>query len=485
MALNAMVTHPSPSTSAAAPLWRGGPRAPRARQAALLGALAVLLLCVALGWAAVSLGDVVASRPAFIVALPLLIGMLFAFVLHPQALVLAVVLLRGAADPVFQGTQLAGVGGLGGLVNLAVIALAAALVLRDRSRVPAAAWWAWLPFLLVQLGGLVHSPDPVPAARLVLGQISTAAMFFVAFHLVSDLRSLERALRLVVASSLPVAALTLVAIAGGNVASSLDGLETVSGRYGAPFPHPNILAFYLVLVIGVLLYLSRSLAGRAGALTWLAYAGYMLLLLGLLYATKTRSAWMAAALLFLLYGLLVERRYLVYLLLAPALAMLVPEFRDRVLDLGQGNAVVQYAKLNSFAWRQLIWTSGLEWMEPLRYLAGYGNHAFFVHSIDFFPLAGGRNLGAHSVYVQLFFDLGVLGVAAFVWLFWAAAGLMRPTLRLDRRAGVVFGALLVSYLVVAASDNLLGYLVFNWYFWFTIGAVCAAARQVTSPEPLR
>lgn len=447
--------------------------------------LGLVLVGVVAGLLSVFFGDVSASRPAFIVALPLLIAMGFAFVVSPKSLVIAVIVLRGGMDPVFQNLGWGAAGGVGGMVNLAVIGLAFVLVLREPARVPRAAWWAWGPFLVMQFVGLVYSPDFYPSLRLVLAQVSTFAMFLLAFHLVDDFKSLDKALRLVVASSLPVVMLTIIAIARGATASSVEGIETVSGRYAGPFPHPNILAFYLVLIIGVVLYLWKRSRSTSGWGTKLGCAAYLLLLLALLYATKTRSAWLSAALLFFLYGIFFERRFLLYLVAAAALAMLIPEFRDRVLDLGQGNDVVQYARLNSFAWRKLIWTSGLSWMSPSHYLAGYGYNGFFIHSLTFFPMAGGRSSGAHSVPVQLFFDLGIVGLASFLWLFWASFKLMQPAYRLDSLLGILFGGVLVSYLLVSSSDNMLGYLVFNWYFWLTVGVVCAVAPTSRPPNAER
>ena len=41
-------------------------------------------------------------------------------------------------------------------------------------------------------------------------------------------------------------------------------------------------------------------------------------------------------------------------------------------------------------------------------------------------------------------------------------------------------AVVVQYLVVSFSDNMIRYLVFNWYFWFTVGGACALATAGAS-----
>jgi len=421
-------------------------------------------------------------RPVFFVVLPLLIAVGLAFAINPKALVIAVFILRGGADQIFQGTQIGGGPGLGALINLAMILLAAVLQLKDRASVPRLAWTAWLPFLGMIFVGLAYTPDFVPALRFAFALASTFAVFVISFHLVADERSLDKLLKIILFSSIPVVVITFVGMAQGRSASSLEGMETTVGRYGGPFPHPNILAFYAVLILGILLYLWKRKKGTEGsALRTAGYLAYTIVMLVILYVTKTRSAWMGAILMYFVYGLFVERRYLIYLTFLPILALLIPDIRDRIADLGQGNEVVQYARLNSFAWRKLLWENALDWMSPARYIFGYGTAAFYWYSVDFFQMAGGFRWGAHSVWVQLFLELGLVGLAAFMWLFYQVAKMVWPFWKQNKAGAVIFLSQLLTYLIVSASDNMLAYLVYNWYFWLAIGGVCAVASRTTFP----
>ncbi|OYT98987.1 MAG: hypothetical protein CFE40_09370 [Burkholderiales bacterium PBB1] len=441
--------------------------------------MAFMAAAFVLGVMCVFIGDATAVKPAFFIGLPLALLIGFAFIISPKTLVLAILLTRAGLDPVFSEAKFAAIGGLGGLVNLAIILLAALLIASDPKRVPRAAWMVWLPFMTIQLIGLGYSPDLLPNVRLFLGQSATMAVFLLAFYLVDDWDSMRRMLKLIVISSFPVAVYTLVCIALGKTSGNLDDVSAASSRYAGPFSHPNLLAFYVVLVMGILLYLWRRKGSTAG---WLSRAGimvYMLVLLVMLFATKTRSAWVSAAALFFLYGLFVERRFLVYLALVGFAAMLVPDVRDRVLALNQGNEVVQYARLNSFAWRKVLWADALNWMGAKQYLFGYGAGGFFFNSPHFFSLSGGHRVGAHSVPVQLLFEVGVIGVSTYLLMFWRT---MRFALRIhmaDRTLAVVASAIVISYLLISFSDNMLAYLVFNWYFWFAVGAVCSVAIRST------
>ncbi|RYE81781.1 MAG: O-antigen ligase domain-containing protein [Oxalobacteraceae bacterium] len=441
--------------------------------------IGLLMVSLFLGLVSVMLGDIVAVKPVFFVALPALIVVAFTFFLSPMALVVAIMLVRAGGDPIFAGTQLGGGAGLGAVLNLALIGLAAMLVMRDPARVPRAAWWACIPFLTMIFVSVPYAPQPMEAIRPALAQLSTFAVFILAFVLVDDFKSLDKVLRLIVASSVPVVAQSLLAIARHDsyaVQYIIDA--AAAGRYAAPLPHPNILAFYVVLVIGVVFYLLKRQRSTASRPLQMVSVCYLLVLFVVLFATKTRSAWVAAMLLFLLHGLFVEKRYLVYLVIAAVASMAIPDIRDRVMDLTQGNEVVQYARLNSFAWRKVVWTSGLSWMSPSHYLFGYGAGSFQFYFTTFYPQDGnGVGFPAHSVPVQMFFEQGLPGLLSFVWLFLSCARMMFPLARRELLGGVLFLALLLTYLVVSASDNMLAYLVYNWYFWLLVGAACAVAMR--------
>lgn len=433
---------------------------------------------VAIGYLTVMVSTLAPDKPALLIVLPVMLLTAFLFFYSREAFLMVVLLVRAGANPIFEETRLAAIGGLGGLLNALVILLAGLIISRDPRRVPRAAWLIWLPFVAMQALGILYSPEKVQAIRLYLGQLSVVALFLVSFYLVTSEADLNKLLRLVTWSSVPVALVTLVYIGLGRTAGIVDGLESGAGRYGGPFPHANILAFYLVLCLGVLLYRWKS--GQIGRqpVTLFAVVGYMLLLIGLLFATKTRSAWISVVFLFVVYGLFRERRYLVYLAIGGMLSMLIPEVRERVMGITQGNEVVQYAQLNSFAWRKLLWEEALTWMSPRRYLTGYGAESFQELSSTFFSMAGRVKWGAHSAAVQVFFELGAIGLIAFVWVYWRTGRMIATLWRARPLLALIGLSLLGANFLVSLSDNMLAYLIYNWYFWLTMGAICALACRI-------
>lgn len=444
----------------------------------------VVALALAIGVIVPFYAELMDYKPARLLALPavLVFGLLLLF--NRMLLLALIIVFRSAGDVILDSTRFSIGGyetGIGGLINLCVIMLACMLVFEKPSRLPKKMTLAWLPFLLVALFGLMISPEKGDAIRSYLTLLSYFSMFIIAFYFVRSAQDFRRCVKLVLWSSTLPAAYALVDIAlhgaAGGMAGGAEGF-----RLQSTFTHPNIFAFYLTLIIPLTLYVLKDKTVVPGQGSRIALTLYLFYLLALLVLTQTRSAWLACMISFFAYALLFERRYLLYLMLLPVVALLVPEIRERLLDLGSGTTAVAYAKLNSFAWRLSIWESGLQWMRPSHYLFGYGLEAFRHYSQTFFPAANHMNWGAHNVYVQWFFDAGMVGLLAYLWLYARVALMLKSLMRIDRLAAFVTLALVFSYLIVSSSDNIFGYLVFNWYFWFSVGIGCALAASVALPD---
>jgi O-antigen ligase len=437
----------------------------------LFSAAAFVLVAMLVGLSLPAYVGAMDDNIARSMALPvlLLLGLLLLY--SRMLLLLVIILFRASGDIVFESTRFS-LGamqiGVGGLINAFVILIALLLVVEKPSILPKKMLTMWAPFLISALVGVVIAPVKGDAIRVFLALISYFAIFVSAFYFVRSPDDFKRCVRIILWSSVLPALYALVDIA---LHGGVGGLN--DGRLQSTFSHPNIFAFYLTLVISLGLYVLKSDTYTLSNRNRLILTGYTFLMLALLMLTQTRSAWIACFSLFAVYGLVFERRYLLYLVLIPLLALLIPTVRDRLLDLGAGNEVVQYAKLNSFAWRVYLWESGFKWMRPENYLLGYGLDSFQHYSPTFFPLAGKTNFGAHNVYVQWIIELGALGLLAYLWLFGRLLWLLRKMVPINKLGGFILILLVIQYLMESYSDNMAAYLVFNWYFWFIAGSACA------------
>lgn len=434
------------------------------------GVFAMVIASLVTGLGAVAYVGMVEGDLMLISALPFVFALLLLLVIDKRKLVLIILLFRASGDLVFDLSKFGGGFGIGGLINALIIFIAMLFVFERPGGITRRMVSIWLPLLLVALAAVFHAPEFRDAARAFLALASYCAIFVIAFYMVRTKADFEVCVNTVLLSSLIPVLYAFVDIALNSGTTSADGF-----RLKSTFSHPNIFAFYLVLNISLVFYRVKTSLVTTISAKKLALMAYMLLLLALLLLTKTRSAWAACFMIFAVYGALFERRYLLYLILLPALALLIPSVRDRLLDLGSGNEYVQYAKLNSFAWRLLLWKSSMEWMSTAHSIAGYGLNSFKHYSPIFFPLAGTTNFGAHNTYIQWFFETGVVGVICAVWLHLRLFFTLKLGIPQGRLRSMIAIAMVIAYLFFAFSDNMLDYLSFNWYFWFFIGAACAIA----------
>jgi O-antigen ligase len=112
------------------------------------------------------------------------------------------------------------------------------------------------------------------------------------------------------------------------------------------------------------------------------------------------------------------------------------------------------------------------WQNPV---LGFGYESFTFYSGSFFLIESETGAGAHNTYVQLLFEIGVVGFIAFLWLLVPTLLLLWKYKGKSKENIIVFG-LFLTYCLIHYSDNIFDYLVFNWYFWFFIGSFLAYQR---------
>jgi O-antigen ligase len=442
--------------------------------------LGIVMLCLFTGAVIPVFADGMGYQPGRLAALPalLLLGVLLIY--DYKKLLVLILLLRSVGDKALESTSF-GIGdarmGIGGLINLVIIIIACLMVLERPNRFPGRLARHWLPVLLMMGIGVVMSYETSAAIKIYLGMLSYFAIFIIAVYTVRSNEDFNKAIRLVLWSSVIPTLYSLV-----DVVLHMRG---GAFRLQSTFSHPNVLAFYLTLMLVLCLYLLKSQLSTLKPRGRLVICLYMPVLLGQLLLTQTRSAWLACFLIFVLYALLFERKYLLYLLLLPLAVVFIPSVHDRLMDLDRGDQMVRYAPLNSFAWRQLLWKSAIDWMAAKQMVFGYGLDGFGHFVATFFPVDRTVRWDAHNVYVQFFFEIGAVGLFCYLWLYARVMWTLRAFLRIDRVSGFLLLAIVAQYLIVSYSDNMFRYLAFNWYFWFTVGGACSLVHLqfLSRPAP--
>ncbi len=389
------------------------------------------------------------------------------------ALVVAIFLTRSSLDPILDASKFAGAKslGLGAIINVTIIGVCALLVAANCKVVTFRDTLPWASFLLLCMAGSVTTHDPVGVARFALALVSTFCAFVIPLCLVRSARDVGRLTDLIVLSALAPAVYGFIEIA--------RNLGDPEFRSQSTFSHPNIFAFYIVVVMGTILvkWSSRQLPPTP----WrrIAYLAAFAVLGVLLVYTKTRSAWFGAAAMLAIFAIFVDRRALPILVMVPALAILQPGIRERLMDAGSATDYVGTGVLmNSYEWRKALWSSAFTWIEDSPFLGHGGLDSFYYYSPKFFPYVATYVDGvyAHSVFVQLLFEIGIFGFMAYLAIIGHCLLRMIALAAYDRNAAIVGGSLCIAYLGLCYSDNMLYYLPANWYLFLLLGSFVAWSR---------
>lgn len=371
---------------------------------------------------------------------------------------------RASLDPLLDLTKSGGIG-LGALLNLLTLLILFVIVAKFKFEIPLSLLKIWGAFLLLGLMSILLSPEKIASMRSFFSILTYFSFFTFAFYLLKSKDDLKGFIKLIIYSSVIPFSFTLMEFISPEESITKDGF-----RLFGSFSHPNIFAFYLVLIASLCFYALKSTLIRFDNRFLMHVKVILLASLVCLIATKTRSAWIAMAVVFIVYGVMVERRYLLYISIISVLALMIPSVHERIIDLFSGSSIDNIAEegLNSLAWREIVWLASLDYILD-KPILGHGYDTFSYYSLEFTPLEGASGFDAHNVYVQIAFDMGFLGLLAYLIIF---AGMLIRLFKLigyDKKGGVVLLGLLLSYLLVGFSDNMLFYLSYNWYFWFLMG----------------
>lgn len=434
--------------------------------------LFVCVLGVALGLLINKTASIFAANPIFLLALPIFGLLLVVFALHPKWSLAVMLVSRPLLDNLLENTKMsfgdASIG-FGAGINLLVLLLTSLLLIREnnfptRQKITV----YWLMFLAILFAATLYSPYLSRAVRLYANYWTYFAMYLVPFFLIKNRNDFVFWSKVLVSAFvLPVAFAGIDLLQGGEIYADA-GL-----RIRGTFTHPNILAFFLVLGIAVTFYATRMEIMKKGSKAQLGLTLLLLSMTVLLFATKTRNAWTACFFFFFLYGLLKERKTLLFLTLGCFLAMLVPQIHTRVFEIFSPEKLTAYDGVNSFAWRMEIWKSSLPLIaaQPLQ---GYGLTSFMPMSLDFF--SSHAKMGAHNLYLEMLFEAGIVGLTSIAALFLVVlcsfvTRIARTQSLLESRGLTVAFCYFASYMLTCTADNLGYYLVLNWYVWFFIGLV--------------
>ncbi len=391
-------------------------------------------------------------------------------------------LTRASLDPILKMTDFGGIS-FGALLNLAVIVFFFGGLLQNRGSIPASVLKLWAGFLVVGLISIVFSPIPLTSFRSFISILTYFSIFSFAYMFVRSREDVEAIIKLIIYSSLIPFTFSAFQFIFPETSTTRDGF-----RLHGSFSHPNIFAFYLVLVASLSFYCIKSNAVYFTK-RFISLCHFLIPISAVcLIATQTRSSWVAFFLIFFIYGLMCERKYVVLMCGLGLVALCLPFVQERIADLASDSQITDSGaeKLNSYAWRKVVWMSSWEFIKENIYF-GHGYDTFSYYFLDFFALEESKGFDAHNAYVQLAFDTGFLGLISYLILLFGILIKFTRQLSKDISGYSVLIAIVFSFMLVCYSDNMLFYLSYCWYLWLLLGSICAftelRSKKIKENEP--
>jgi O-antigen ligase len=401
----------------------------------------------------------------------LLVVILFGYLLFLKPLYFLALLffVRAACDIFFESIRfpIGGIDiGLGGLFSVFLMGttLLYAVSQNDRlHRLKHGTVILYALFCALSLLSAYLSPQRVGALRELVSRYSIFSIMLITLLVVRNSKEASFLLKCVIASAFFPVVIGYARLILG-----------ITQRFEGTFSHANIMAFFLLIVIGAMIF---QLYRREGTKPMPVVAlPYLVFLLSAFIFTQTRSAW--AALLFMigLYVLFFRRKWIVPLLACVALAAATPVVTTRIAEL--------------FVWKSggLALRSGtsLDWrLEAWQYLWDYAiQKPFWGHGINASHLVGRRDIDAHNDYLRFFLEAGIPGVLLYFGVYVYTLQCAWKSLRRgtagdpgERKLAVFLQCYIPAFLLMSVSENLANYTTVNFYIMAIIALYIVLSEE--------
>ena len=314
---------------------------------------------------------------------------------------------------------------------------------------------------------VVGAPDPQLALEHWMRWLSTVLLFFIIVDEVSDARERGKFLGALLLSAVLPVLVGLYQLVTGEGNQNTDGFNRIFGT----FVHPSPFGVYLLTLLpvaAVTCFHSKPGWSKLG----LAVLSIAMAVCAVF--TFTRIVWLGAVVIVLVLG---SGKTKATLFVIPVLVVLAFSLLPSVQERFAG-ATETTGYDSSGAWRIRHWDDQLA-----------------STSLSTLPLGSGLGaveyvLGqpAHNDYLRVWVEMGLLGSAAYLWLFGslikgAIANYRGATTSQDRYLILAFLALFAGRLVMSLTDNLLAQPVLEWYFWGIAAVVLSLKPRPAQASP--
>ena len=383
------------------------------------------------------------------------------FVAHkPKDFLVYLLLFRAAIDPVLINVRFSVMHvdlGFGGSLSLLLIVGAGISLIAhpNARRVYRPVSYAWAIFCLINVAAILFSFDRGAAIKANIRYFSVFSVFILSMVVIETEKDAADILKAVLGSG-------LLAVFFGLVYYVLK--HPGNGRFEATLGHPNILSFYLLVLLGMLF----SGVGW-GAGKWQQKALFVVYFLAIIF-TKTRSGWLAFVIMMFFYSVFYNRKLLVPGILLVVTVSFMPLVREHVDNAFLVTSTGIHVNDNSaLGWRLEKWSYLWE---------AFLKKPFTGHGISSAGEFGNDKLAAHNDYLRYLLETGIFGMFfAFMpyilMLHKASRDAAKKVSEMKKRLAVFATIFIPAFLIMSFSENLAAYIVIHWYLWAVFGVYFA------------
>lgn len=371
---------------------------------------------------------------------------------------------------------------IAGIVALISIIVSIILIYRSQKRILTIPLSALFIFIFFIYGVFtVLSLHPIASINELIRVSAFLLMYFTGYILIHTKHDLTQIIWSIIISSIIPTIVGYIQLFNGAGLYTNPGFEN---RIAGTFGHPNVLGYFLLIIIALIVYIYFENPSRKPLYKTLLIT-YGFLLGVLLLSTYTRGAWIGISLLLLGVSLI---RYTKKTLIVTAIAIPITAISALSYIWVQTNIIYDLTPLedipvisrvvglfngdpsDSIIWRQIMW-SDMYNKALTRPIIGFGAGTIEIIVEEVRGLSLGA-LEAHNDYIKILVEMGVIGLFSYIAFI---LGLLYSLLiRIQSRKDTLL--LIMTFLVLAIYlssiwDNLLRQTAVMWIFFGLLGVV--------------
>lgn len=389
-----------------------------------------------------------------------------------------IILTRPCLD-MFTDEKILSIGGFGlnfaSILAVIVLIFAFTAAVRNRTKLKNLPFLKnWTVFLLIALASCLISINVAASITEWIRLLSIFALFILGYLLSGDEKDMEKyLLGIALSAAIPVSFAFYQYFTNSGISLPFEGIYN---RIYGTFAHPNLFAYYLLIPVSALIYLSLRPDKKFPLSQFLLLIPFYIAALILTY---TRGAWLAFLIIIFIIGIFKYRKFLIVAAAAVLICFfLIEPIQARVLNLFSG----QYS---SVSWRLELWQDSLSYAQA-KPLLGYGTGT----ADDVILEKRGYQAGSsdpHNDYLKILLENGFLGLIAYLILIFSLCikllyGYLKAQDDNIKSLSLIILALTISFYIMSFADNIIRNTALQWSYWMMTGMIINRLRLTKTPD---